>query len=81
MCANVIAHNERNTTEHTMTQHNAPSKTVVVHIRIPSETKDVLEGLAANDHRTLTSMVNKIIAEYLEVANAVSEGGSNASGA
>jgi predicted DNA-binding protein len=62
-----------------MAQHNSSSKTVVVHIRVPSETKDVLEGLAAKDHRTLTSMVNKIIAEYLEQFKVTQDGGSDAS--
>ena len=49
-----------------MTQRNPSSNTVVIHIRVPSETKDVLDSLAAKDHRTLTSMMHKIIFGYID---------------
>ena len=49
-----------------MAQSNQPSKTAVIHIRVPSETKDVLDSLAAKDHRTRTSMMHKIIFGYID---------------
>ena len=44
----------------------AMNKTVPFSMRLDPDLKDALQRLAEADHRSLTNMVEKILAEYVE---------------
>jgi hypothetical protein len=44
---------------------NATTRAAQVGLRLPPEIKAAAERAAADDHRTLTSLIEKLLADYL----------------
>ena len=41
-----------------------PEKTVQINLRIPPELKEAAEQAAADDHRSLTSLITKLLSDH-----------------
>jgi hypothetical protein len=59
-----------------MTQHDMKSKTVPIHVRVPEEIRTILEDAARKDHRNLSSLINKVLADYIENAGLMPKTGA-----